>query len=275
MVFAGTRLAARIESAECRLLSACVEPFLRQNEDHGAFVMSIGGGLAAYTAQGSPMNKVAGIGFNGPMAEGELVQAEDAFAERGAPVQVELSTLAECGIAEMLTRRGYHLLGFENVLGLDPAKERERKPRATIEIEESSMNELDAWCTLVVDGFCHPDDPVEPHEAFSRDVLEKTIREVVRADGLRRFIARLDGVPAGGASMRLTDGIAQMCGAATLPVHRRHGVQTALLEHRLALATQAGCDFAVVTTKPGSKSAENSHRQGFELLYTRAILVKG
>jgi hypothetical protein len=36
----------------------------------------------------------------------------------------------------------------------------------------------------------------------------------------------------------------------------------------------AGCDIAVVTTAPGSKSQENVQRRGFDLLYTRAILVK-
>ena len=36
----------------------------------------------------------------------------------------------------------------------------------------------------------------------------------------------------------------------------------------------SGCDLVVVTTAPGSKSQENCHRRGFELLYARAILVK-
>ncbi|MEJ2340034.1 MAG: hypothetical protein P8Y15_14260 [Gemmatimonadales bacterium] len=74
--------------------------------------------------------------------------------------------------------------------------------------------------------------------------------------------------------MRLSGGIAQLCGAATLPEHRRRGVQTALLARRLADAAHAGCDVAVVTTQPGSKSQENVQRRGFELLYTRAILVR-
>ena len=51
---------------------------------------------------------------------------------------------------------------------------------------------------------------------------------------------------------------------------RRQGVQTALLSTRLADAAAAGCDIAVVTTAPGSKSQQNVHRQGFQLLYTRA-----
>jgi hypothetical protein len=31
---------------------------------------------------------------------------------------------------------------------------------------------------------------------------------------------------------------------------------------------------AVITTQPGSKSQQNAHRQGFALLYARAMLVK-
>jgi ribosomal protein S18 acetylase RimI-like enzyme len=56
-------------------------------------------------------------------------------------------------------------------------------------------------------------------------------------------------------------GIAQFTGAATAPAHRRHGVQTALLSARLADAAAAGCDIAVVTAQPGSKSQQNVQRQ--------------
>ena len=74
--------------------------------------------------------------------------------------------------------------------------------------------------------------------------------------------------------MRLSEGVAQLTGAATAPAHRRHGVQTALLSVRLADAAHAGCDIAVVITQPGSKSQQNVQRRGFHLLYTRAVLVK-
>lgn len=47
-----------------------------------------------------------------------------------------------------------------------------------------------------------------------------------------------------------------------------------LLAIRLAEAVAAGCDIAVVTTAPGSKSQQNVQRQGFHFLYTRAVLVK-
>ena len=51
-------------------------------------------------------------------------------------------------------------------------------------------------------------------------------------------------------------------------------MQTALLSHRLAEAVRRGCDIAVVTTEPGSKSQENVQKAGFALLYARAVLVK-
>ena len=51
-------------------------------------------------------------------------------------------------------------------------------------------------------------------------------------------------------------------------------MQTALLAARLSNAARQGCEIAVVTTQPGSKSQQSVQRRGFELLYTRAILVR-
>lgn len=42
----------------------------------------------------------------------------------------------------------------------------------------------------------------------------------------------------------------------------------------LGFAGVPGCDVAVITTQPGAKSQQNAQRQGFDLLYTRAVLVK-
>jgi ribosomal protein S18 acetylase RimI-like enzyme len=84
----------------------------------------------------------------------------------------------------------------------------------------------------------------------------------------------LDDAAAGGGALRIDGDIAQLCGASTLPRFRRRGIQTALLRRRLADARAQGCVLATVTTQPGSKSNHNAQRQGFELLYPRAVLVK-
>jgi ribosomal protein S18 acetylase RimI-like enzyme len=102
--------------------------------------------------------------------------------------------------------------------------------------------------------------------------MSRIVRDFATAAGFLRFVAKRDGEPAGSASMRLGAGIAQLCGAATLPKHRRRGVQSSLLEHRLALAAAHGCAIAVMTTLPGSKSMQNALRAGFALLYSRNVL---
>ena len=274
MLFASSSLAARIERADARLVGDAASAAARRRSGDGCFARPIAGGLATYTAIGSPLNKVAGVGFAGPLDPAELDAVERAFAERGSPVQFELSCLADPQIGALLTRRGYALVNFENVLGLRlPVAP--RSPPEGIVVSESPDAERAAWLDLVVTGFASPDSQGVPsHESFPRDELERVMDDMAEAFGFVRYLARRSGAPAGGASLRLFEGIAQLCGAATLPEHRRHGVQSALLAARLEIAGRAGCDVAVVTTQPGSKSQENVQKRGFELLYTRAILVR-
>jgi GNAT superfamily N-acetyltransferase len=190
-------------------------------------------------------------------------------------VQIELAHLADPAIGTLLTGRGYRLVSFENVLGRALGSTPERVTPPGIEVRPSGDDELDAWLDVVVNAGLHPDaQGVPSHEEFSREVIARAERDLVTAAGVRRYAALRGRVIAGGASFRLAEGVAQFTGAATAPAHRRRGIQTALLAARLADATAAGCDIAVVTTRPGSKSQQNVQRRGFDLLYARAVLVK-
>ncbi|MGZ6124464.1 MAG: GNAT family N-acetyltransferase [Myxococcales bacterium] len=112
------------------------------------------------------------------------------------------------------------------------------------------------------------------HESFAREAIRAVLRDMIAVPGFLAYLARRGDTVAGGASLRVHEGIAQLAGAATLPAHRRRGVQTALPRRRLLFAAQAGCDLAVVTTQPGSVSQANVRREGFSLLNSRAILLK-
>ncbi len=273
-LFCTTQLAARIERAEAQLIAAACRATHRRRGDSTGFVIPIAGGVASYAEPGSPYNKVAGLGFAGPPEAATLDEVEAAFAAVEAPVQVELAHLADPTVVELLVERGYRLTSFENVLGrtLDEAPQQANPPGVTV--RPSGPDELEAWIELVTDAGTHPDTQGIPMEEFPRDVLERAERDGAAIDGIRRYIALRHGQPAGAASLRTTEGIAQLTGAATLPAHRRHGVQTALIAARLADAVTAGCRVAVVTTQPGSTSQQNMQRRGFDLLYTRAVLVK-
>jgi GNAT superfamily N-acetyltransferase len=274
-LFGSTPLGARLERAECSLLADGAASAARRHPETRPFTIPIAGGVATFTAPGSPLNKVAGLGFAGPLDPAELGAVEDAFAERGTPVQVELSSLGDPAVGELLSRRGYVLRGVENVLGLGLSSRVVAAVPADTLVEESPLSELPRWLEIVMTGFASPDTQGVPsHETFPRDLLESVTADLAAAPGFHRFLARRGGVPAGGGSLRLAGGVAQLCGAATLPEHRRRGVQRALLAARLRFAGERGCDVAMVTTQPGSKSQENAQRQGFELLYGRLILVR-
>ena len=273
-LFCDIALAERIERAEVGLIAGAGEAARRRLPEAGGFAIPVAGGLAAFAEEGSPLNKVAGLGFGGVPGPAALDEIERAFAARGAPVQVELAHLADPAIGALLTGRGYRLVSFENVLGLAITGTPEPVTPPGIVVRRSGDEEFESWIDVVVDGFAHPDSQGVPsREDFPRDVIAGAERDVAAA-GVVRYAAWREGVMAGGGSFRAAEGIAQLTGAATAPAHRRRGVQTALLSARLADAAAAGCDIAVVTTQPGSKSQQNVQRRGFDLLYTRAVLVK-
>jgi GNAT superfamily N-acetyltransferase len=273
-LFCDTALAHRIERAESQLIARTSQAAHRRRGDAGGFVIPIAGGVASFAEPDSPFNKVAGLGFDGAPQTQALDEIEQAFAAVGAPVQVELASLAEPGLGALLTERGYRLESFENVLGRTLDGGRELLTPPGIEVRRTRDDEFGAWLDVVVDGVAHPDTQGVPsHEEFPRDAVRAAERDLLAA-GQVNYIAFREGVVAGGASLGLAEGVAQMGGAATAPAHRRRGIQSALLSARLIDATAAGCDIAVVTTQPGSRSQHNVQRQGYHLLYTRAVLIK-
>jgi ribosomal protein S18 acetylase RimI-like enzyme len=267
-LFCDVALAARIERAEVRLTAESSDAARTRRGDTAGFARSFAGGVASFAEADSPFNKVIGLGFGRLPSTAELDEVERAFAELGAPVQVELCQLADAGAGAFFTERAYRLESFENVLG-----RRLDDPGFPDDVRLCRDDELETWLSEVADAIAVADTEGLPsHEDFPRETVVNAMRDMA---GVRRYLAERGGEFAGGASFRVTDGIAQFTGAATVPAHRRRGVQTALLRARLAAATEAGGDVAVVTTQPGSKSHQNVQRQGFDLLYTRAILVKG
>jgi GNAT superfamily N-acetyltransferase len=273
-MFASGNTARRIEAAEASLTFDVGSGVSRRHPERKIIVRHLGRGAAVH-AGGTPFDKVIGLGFE-PLDLEAFGAFERAVHERGGMLQVELSTMADPNVAKALTRRGYTLVGFENVLGLalegafTGKAQRADGPR----VDAIKPEEMADWIALMAEGFSHPDtfDGPPSHESFAADAIAQVMRDVSTVPGYRGFLARRDGALAGAASLRLHAGIAQLTGATTLPAHRRQGVQTSLLRARLAFAAKEGCDLAVVTTQPGSVSQQNAMRQGFSLLYARAIL---
>jgi GNAT superfamily N-acetyltransferase len=280
-MFAGPELAHRIDLVEAALVRGVVSRIRERRPEVGAFATQVAGGWALFAGAGNPVNKVIGFGFDAVPDETGFTEIECAHEALHVEVRAEVATLARAETLAWLSRRGYHLQGFENVLGqpLPAGGAAATGPGAPsgIDVRPADGADIDAWVRTVTAGFAAPDDSGAGGDQPLPDTgeLASIMDDVFRAGGSARYLAVLDGEIAGGASMRVDGRIALLAGAATLPPFRRRGVQRALLARRLEDASRAGCDLAVVVTQPGSISQANSQRQGFSLLYSRAVMVKG
>ena len=163
-LFCDAHLAHRIEQAEIDLISA-VNNAARERRP-GGFLTPIAGGVASFAADGSPYNKVTGLGFDGVPDPNELGLIEQAFAAHGAATQVELAHLADPQVGEMLTARGYRLESFENILGRSVLGT-DAPTSADLDIRSSPADEFEEWLAVMADSVAHPDTKGDPwHEEF-------------------------------------------------------------------------------------------------------------
>ena len=271
MLHATLELARRVERAEidfCALAGA--------RGAHGRVAsLDVGGGRALFSRTGSPLNKVLGLGLEGPVSNQDLERLETFYAVRQSPAQVELCPLAHADVARRLSERGFVLQGFENELGLaltaDVQSAQQDNPAVRVAL--ATAESAETWIHVTAEGFAAAEtDPGAPPESYTVDQLVAMMRQFLHPS-IRHYLAWIDGQPAGGVATWTHDRILGIFGASTLPSCRRRGVQTALTRFVLA-AARGEAEVAIATVAPGSTSQRTHERLGFQVLYSRAILVK-
>ncbi|HMD41294.1 MAG TPA: GNAT family N-acetyltransferase [Candidatus Acidoferrum sp.] len=255
-------LARRIELAEAQAAVECAEALERFRTGSGAAVRRVAGGFAVYCGKNSPITQAVGMGLDGPVSGEEFDRLEEFYRSREETVRVETSPLVDPSFIEHFGQRGYRVTEFSNVMAR-PVSEDETcpEPPEGVTVEKVGKDQIDLWTLTVSQGFADKF-PV------SQELLE-VMKMFAFGPKTECYLARVDGKIAGGGTLALHDGVAGLFGASTLPVARKRGVQTALLQRRLARASQAGSDLAVSLAQPGSVSQRNIVRQGFRVLYTR------
>jgi GNAT superfamily N-acetyltransferase len=239
----------------------------------GAASIEVGGGRGVCGQPGSPMNKILGLGLGVTVTDEDLDAIELFYDERECPIQIELCPLVSVDLVARLQARHYVLKGFENELAC--ALPRPRSPNNGLSVEVLRGDEdADAFLRVTAEGFAASDSQPAP-AAPAPDVVESLtviMRQFIHPD-IVRYMVRIDGEPAGAAASVIAGGVLGIFGTATRPAYRSRGVQRAIVGKALELAS-GHADLAIATTEPGSISQRTFERFGFQVLYTRAILVR-
>jgi GNAT superfamily N-acetyltransferase len=238
-----------------------------------AATLECAGGLAVYGAPGSPVNKVLGLGLGVEVTDDDLDAIEQFYAERGCPVQIEVCPLAAPGLASRLTKRGYVLQAFENELArLAPAEPVPLPSGADIAVEAGAGERR--WLQIVSEGFATPDRAISgsPVPSDAVTAIGDVMRQFFHPE-IVRYVASVDGHCGAAGLSFVRNGVLGIFGTATLPAFRRRGLQGAIVARAINDARDK-VDLVIATTEPGSISQRTFERLGFQVLYTRAILVK-
>jgi hypothetical protein len=270
--FADLELSQRLERAEGLNNSRFVDARAQLDPDRGATWIEAAGARAMFDGPASPMTQTFGLGLFQPATAADLDAIEAFYAERASPVFHEVSPLADAGLPALLTERGYRPFEYSSVLyrsidanvAHDFPGSPKRDPREggspAISVRLLEKGEEDVYARISSEGWS---------EFGVGDLLLEIGAVSTLVEGLRLFIAELDGRPIAAGALGLCDGVAHLAGASTIPSGRKRGAQLALLNHRLRYGAGHACSVALMAALPGSGSQRNAERNGFRIAYTR------
>jgi hypothetical protein len=262
-------LAQRVERMEIDFCSVLA----RAGEPGGGAVIDVGGGRAVWSAPGAPMNKVLGLGLGCAVSDDDLDAIEDFYDGHGSAIQIELCPLVSSDLPARLSERGYVLKGFENELACAMPVTIPMDGGLRVDLA-SNEADTETWLRVTTEGFATPDGSGVP--AAPTPETMQTIGAIMRSfihPDIVRYLAWVDNTPVAAASSIIAGGVLGIFGTSTLPSYRRRGAQAAVVARALRGAI-GRADLAIATTEPGSTSQRTFERFGFQVLYTRAILVR-
>ena len=259
-VFADLELSRRLERAEGTNNSRFVDARARIDPDRGATWIEVAGARAMFDGPASPMTQTFGLGLFQPATAADLDVIEAFYAERASPVFHEVSPLADAGLPALLSERGYRPLEYSSVLYRSTGPVAQALGPAGVTVRLIEKGEEDVYARISAAGWS---------EFGVGDLILELGRVNALVDGLRLFLAELDGEPIAAGALSIVDDIAHLAGASTIPSGRKRGAQLALLDHRLRDGAKHGCTVALMAALPGSSSQRNAERNGFRIAYTR------
>ena len=222
-------------------------------------VVQFGRTIATKAKGGRPSNKVFCFGPD------DLSRLDDIlafYASDGLEPEFYLTpTGFTRAVGAALSTAGFAQFDFQQAILYGVPSSDLTSPPRHITIERVTADNLEDYLSTMADGFEMPSE--------WRDAAMDDGRRRFRGDE-QWFLARVGGEPAGVATLRVRDGVANLGGGATVPAHRRKGCHLALVRHRLDVAYLLGCTLVIGGANYGSGSFRNQLRGGLRLAYVES-----
>ena len=269
--FVDRALARRLEHAEASAGVSFVEARMALEPKLGATWINGHGAFAMFDGAGSPVSQTFGLGLDGEVTADDLEALEAFFLSRQSDVNHEVCPLAGVSLFSLLSSRGYTPIELTSVMfrsidgealdpgGSPPVLRAAQNP--TLTVRQISVDESEMFGITAARGWSELPEVRAFLEGFGRVMATRSASPC--------FVAELDGHPIATGVLAMSNGVALLAGAATVPEYRRQGAQLALLDARLRFAVSESCDLAMMCAAPGSASQRNAERHGFRIAYTR------
>jgi hypothetical protein len=270
MIFCDKSLATRFEKAEAELLrlyATTLSNLPVKFRVKKVAIEPICGGAMLYSAPGSPLNHALGMGLTHTVKAKDLERVEKFYSSRKSPVEIQVAPFTDLSFQNMLVERGYKITEFANVL-VRSLKEPLVKPKVRgLSIKKTHPSQAEFATNVTCDGF----------EAVNfSPVVRQTLLAFQFLPNSLCYMAWDKHTPVSSAAGVVFPKLklAMLYGTATLPKYRGRGAQGALIRARLVAAKRMGCEWATITTFPGTTSQHNAERAGFQVAYTKVTWVK-
>jgi GNAT superfamily N-acetyltransferase len=235
--------------------------------------LDVGGGKACRSAPGAWVNAAIGIGLNEAVEKSELSAVTAWYESIRAEPRFEVSPYAHDSVIQALGELGYIIRVFESVFfrELQGALVDAPQPAPAglkIRAIDPENPELVRHFAETITRQFYPLG-TSPSETDLR-MVERSIRQP-RTTVLGAW---LDDRLVAGGGMEISGGVAALFGLAVVEEYRRRGIQQALIAARLRLAQERGAKVAIISSRPRVATERNVRRMGFQLAYTKVILVR-
>lgn len=210
-----------------------------------------------------------GFGLNDELLVSDLDHIEDFInkQEASATIHFEVTPFVDQSFLLVLQERGYTLDQFLAVwvLNLEDWKPNNWKSKSEhVSIIKVTSEDSYDWAHTVALG--NSDDNLATKESI------ESVKCFLSVSNSTAFLLKENEVSVAGAHLAITEQLGEMFLTGTIASHRGKGYQNLLIEERIYYAISKGCTHLAVTTKPNTTSARNMERNGFQLIYNKAIM---